>query len=275
LLRQTATVLAGTASIYSSYVAYKQDKNVYTSVTKKVTDMQEHVKSLESTISEKSFENILLKSKLVSFKDSLTKFNLKSSQDMDRLTQLREDIENKNKELDLQTDGEMLRIITEEIASLRREETLRLQSLESVIQSAHSEIKSIHIDTMDSNTQNTDNELNTATGLDPKQIQESSFGSYINNISEYIESLNIVEKIALSLLLFNYVIFSALISIVFIFYGDYLINKFHIEKRFPNLAYFIKLRRKFQSYYLLLCICWIFFILLIEILFSIGILFGI
>lgn len=44
-------------------------------------------------------------------------------------------------------------------------------------------------------------------------------------------------------------LFSCLLSIVFIFYGDQLIIKYKIEERYPKLATIIKLRRKFQNYY--------------------------
>ena len=62
--------------------------------------------------------------------------------------------------------------------------------------------------------------------------------------------LNEYQLIAVSLLLCNQIIISSLISIIFIFYGDYLIQKFNIETKYPRLYKFICLRRKFQKYYL-------------------------
>lgn len=88
----------------------------------------------------------------------------------------------------------------------------------------------------------------------------------------FIESLEIFHRIAFSLLILKSIIISSCISIIFIFYGDYLIQKFNIEKRFPKLAKIIQLRRKFQRYYLLAAISWIFIVSFIEIIFSIYVL---
>jgi hypothetical protein len=92
------------------------------------------------------------------------------------------------------------------------------------------------------------------------------------NIFNIFESLDPLDRIALSLLLLSQVIFSALVSIIFIFYGEYLIIKFDLERKYPRLAKFIQLRRKFQQYYLLFSILIIVSVLLIEILFFIAIL---
>lgn len=84
------------------------------------------------------------------------------------------------------------------------------------------------------------------------------------NINEMIKSLTTEQLGALSNLLFSNVILGSTISIVFIFYGDYLINKFKLEIRYPKLARIIQLRRTFQNYYLKLNISWILFCVLIQ-----------
>jgi hypothetical protein len=78
-----------------------------------------------------------------------------------------------------------------------------------------------------------------------------------------------MEKIAFSFLLLNQIILSSVISIIYIFYGDYLLKKFKIEQKYPKLAKVIELRRKFQSYYLLISIGWIISSVLIESVFCI------
>lgn len=77
------------------------------------------------------------------------------------------------------------------------------------------------------------------------------------DLLENFESYNAIGQLAISLLLFNYIIMSSLISIVFIFFGDYWINRLNLEVRFPKLAKIIALRRKFQKYYLILNISYI------------------
>lgn len=96
--------------------------------------------------------------------------------------------------------------------------------------------------------------------------------NFIFNPFEYFNSLDVFEKIAVCTLLLNQIILSALTSIVFIFYGDYLLEKYKIEQRFPKLAIIIKLRRKFQRYYLIMAILLILSVSLSQILFSVAIL---
>jgi hypothetical protein len=43
-----------------------------------------------------------------------------------------------------------------------------------------------------------------------------------------------------------------LFSLISIIYGDKLIIFFDLENRFPKIAKFIQIRRKFQQYYLLM-----------------------
>ena len=61
-----------------------------------------------------------------------------------------------------------------------------------------------------------------------------------------------------------FILFS-LISIISIFYGEKLIIFFDLENRFPKLAKFIQIRRKFQQYYLLMNIGLIIIVLVIII----------
>lgn len=88
------------------------------------------------------------------------------------------------------------------------------------------------------------------------------------------ENLDTYGKIALSLLLLKSVLISALLSILFIFYGDFLLNKYNLETRYPRLAKIIILRRKFSKYYLILNCSVVLFVILIEVIFSLAILFG-
>jgi hypothetical protein len=78
-----------------------------------------------------------------------------------------------------------------------------------------------------------------------------------------------VEKSAFSFLLLNQIILSSVMSILYMFYGDYLLKKYHIELKYPKLAKVIELIRKFHSDYLLMSIGWIISSVLIESIFCI------
>ena len=91
---------------------------------------------------------------------------------------------------------------------------------------------------------------------------------FIDNFKE----LDVFKQLAVSLLLGDSVIISNLISITFIFFGDFLIKKFDLENKYPSLSNIIKLRRKFQRYYLIINIGLILFIVLVQIIFSVAVL---
>lgn len=100
-----------------------------------------------------------------------------------------------------------------------------------------------------------------------------SNSSFLSNLLESFESLNGIKKIAVSLLLLNSALFSSLISIIFIYYGDYLLEKYKIAQRFPSLAKIIHLRKKFSKYYLILNCLVIIGVILVEVIFCSAILF--
>ena len=81
-----------------------------------------------------------------------------------------------------------------------------------------------------------------------------------------------MSKLAVTLLFSKSVLISAIISIIFIFYGDYLIKKYNLESKYPKLATFIKYRRQFQKYYLISSCLTIFIIIFSEIVFCIAVL---
>lgn len=92
---------------------------------------------------------------------------------------------------------------------------------------------------------------------DPSNFELSGIVEKINKSSlfywsqDWFEGLSGIQKLAFSLIISKSVFFSCLVNILFIFYGDKLIIRYNIEKRYPKLAQLIKLRRKFQSYYLI------------------------
>lgn len=90
--------------------------------------------------------------------------------------------------------------------------------------------------------------------------------------AEKFEALNTIGKLALSMLILKSVLISALISIIFIFYGEHLLVKYQVETRFPRLATVIKLRRKFSRYYLIVNCLMIAVIILFEVFVYVSIL---
>jgi hypothetical protein len=65
-----------------------------------------------------------------------------------------------------------------------------------------------------------------------------------------VNSLDHVHNIAIINLFGIFLIIISLLSIIFIFYGNILLDYLNLEQRYPKIAKIIILRRKFQGYYL-------------------------
>lgn len=113
---------------------------------------------------------------------------------------------------------------------------------------------------------NLSSESNTSTELD---INKSST---LSTLLENFENLNGIKKLAVSLLFLKITLLSSLLSIVFVFYGDYLLTKYNIENRFPKLGKIIQLRKKYTRYYLVLSSIIIITVIFTEIVLCISIL---
>lgn len=88
---------------------------------------------------------------------------------------------------------------------------------------------------------------------------------YLDSLQSFFDGLNYEQNLAIVHISGSMFILFSLISIISIFYGDKLIIFFDLENRFPKIAKFIQIRRKFQQYYLIINIGLIFIVLLIMI----------
>ena len=86
------------------------------------------------------------------------------------------------------------------------------------------------------------------------------------------ESFDGITKTACILIFNSTFIGVCLFTIVLNLYGDYLLDRFKLEVKFPKLAIFIKYRKKIGKYYIISNIIWIFFSCTFNILFGLAIL---
>lgn len=75
---------------------------------------------------------------------------------------------------------------------------------------------------------------------------------YLDSLKTFFDSLNYEQNLAVVHISGSMFILFSLINIISIFYGEKLIIFFDLENRFPKIAKFIQIRRKFQQYYLLM-----------------------
>jgi|ERR1700727_359668 len=101
--------------------------------------------------------------------------------------------------------------------------------------------------------------------------------NFINNniLSEYnqfFDSLTFIQKGAIVHTLVSISVLFLLSNLLSVYYGDKLIIYFNLENKYPKLARFIQIRRKFQDYYIRLNALIIILILLVVIYINIKIL---
>ena len=82
-------------------------------------------------------------------------------------------------------------------------------------------------------------------------IDPDIFNKFIDNLNSYLSTLDLEQIVAFTNIIGIFTILITLISIIFIFYGNLLLDYFNLEDRYPKIAKIIILRRKLQQYYLL------------------------
>jgi hypothetical protein len=95
--------------------------------------------------------------------------------------------------------------------------------------------------------------------LDSDISESSILNSYYTEYKKFLETLDLDQLYALTNFFFSIVILSSTISLISIYFGEYLITKLKIEEKFPVIAKYIRLRKKFQRFYLFLSLFYILF----------------
>lgn len=103
-------------------------------------------------------------------------------------------------------------------------------------------------------------------------IDWNSITNLLSEFSDHMDALSLIQKGAVIHICFSISILFSLFTLIGVYFGDWFINYFNLELKYPRLATFFRLRRKFQNYYFIWNSLYILFILLIVISFNIFIL---
>jgi hypothetical protein len=76
----------------------------------------------------------------------------------------------------------------------------------------------------------------------------NDFSGIINRYKDFLSSLTLEQLVPFLNVLGLIVITSCLISIMIIFYIDNILKYFEIEQKYPKIAAFIRLRRRYQLF---------------------------
>ena len=92
-----------------------------------------------------------------------------------------------------------------------------------------------------------------------------SFQYFLYQWNEMLSGLTLRELGALSHLLVGITILILLFNIIFIIYSDFFIKYFQLEEKYPRLGIFLKIRRKFNNFYIVVNFILIIYLLLLVI----------
>ena len=87
--------------------------------------------------------------------------------------------------------------------------------------------------------------------INKKLFDNNPILNIYNDFKEYLSTLSVYELCILTNIFLMIFIFTCLTTILFAFYGNYLIEKLSLELKYPKLSGIIKLRVKLQHYYIL------------------------
>ena len=111
----------------------------------------------------------------------------------------------------------------------------------------------------------------TSALINDDEVKKSSILG-LEEIWSRFETFDGLTKTACLMILSSSIVLSSLLTIVITIYGDYLLDRFKLEEKYPKLAIFIKIRKKVSKYYILSNIIHILIVCLMNMFYGITIL---
>jgi len=116
-----------------------------------------------------------------------------------------------------------------------------------------------------------ENESKIIEKINEDDVTKASIFS-LDELLNSFESLSGMSKLLLTIILSSSIILGCIFSIILNIYGNYLLDRFNLEEKFPKIALFINYRRKLSKYYLISNFLIIIIMCLINLILSISIL---
>ena len=142
--------------------------------------------------------------------------------------------------------SEEIKNIKDQVTQVQEQNNQIIAQNEQII-SQNEEIK-----TQNSSAEKLSKSLDTlSSDNNNKFMDDFDIKSFIKDIYDYLDTLTQIQELSLLHTLIFIIIILNLYSILGIFFGNELIKYFDLENKLPKLAFFFKLRTKFQRYYLI------------------------
>jgi type I site-specific restriction endonuclease len=196
-----------------------QNKIIIESLKKRIELQEDLISKYEGQI-KKDLDYTKLSSRITDINEETDK----ALRENDKLAEISNNLNNSN-------------LDTSQIEFINKDISYHINNLENYLSSSNSkleELKNIVKDIFGSGPSSSTNYLGKDT---------------FDNLQVYLSSLPIEKVGALGHILISLAILLSVLSLISVFYGDSLIKYYNLETKFPKLAKFIQLRRKFQQYY--------------------------
>jgi hypothetical protein len=265
-IKKAAGIFLVSASAYSNYLTisnaneptYKQKAAEFEKQYNETKSLLEKVKNdriMTNLIHKLNFENIDTDT------SKLTKIKTEKSELLRRI----EDNKWNAKFKDGKTDyKELIRKDEKSLQLLGLEEERAISDLKSSVNCGSSYAQHVH---------NKTNETEMVEFINQEDIKKSSILDFdLEAWWVKFETLSGLNKLVCTMLLSNYLILWCIYSILIGIYGEYLLNRFKLEERFPKIAFIIKYRKRVQKYYMITNFLMIIIICLINMVFGLSVL---
>ena len=262
---QSPTVVKAERDAFIAKFNVAQDE--LSKTVKTLQDYQNHDVILRAKAHSITEANNIVKSKVMEIgdiKSKLMEAGLADSQRFDLLRQL----DQKNIEF-LNLIKEHTNSMIEFTNEVKKGSNLNLISNQSdIVSNSVNTSQNKVLDSTNKLVDSTDNVV-SSTELSSTDVKQSSVLGSLSEmkvvINEELATLSSEQLGCLTNLLGFIMILGGMVTITLVLFGEYLINYFKLDQRYPKLVKYIKLRQTFNKYYLIINIIIIYLILILYI----------
>jgi F0F1-type ATP synthase membrane subunit c/vacuolar-type H+-ATPase subunit K len=240
-VKNALSFATGAATFFGTDLAYNCDTKEQLLIKKK-----EFQESIARDLAKKEISNIHIKANNLSNSLRMKEISTECGFKMEKLAQITGQMKTYEEGIQTETDPNKKSVFEYELRNFHNEHERLRNSINSLVKEQQNIANFLITNNVETNTsEEIKDKIHKSSIID----FDSFFGGF--------EKLNIIEKMACCFIVSGGAILSCILSIILTLYGDYLLDKFKLETRYPKLAKIILLRKKLHSYYLKINIFWI------------------
>lgn len=263
-LKKACAIFISAASGYYTYLSIR-DEHLKTKTLDEVKkDMIKVKQEAKRSSDEYTYQNFQTKIRFESIERNITDLN----KNQEEKSKLQSEVEKANTEWSSATNTTE----KEKLLDYIRIKTLEIRTIDTENKKLNAEInKDVEAGRKFSDL--ISKEENESTVMDKiNDVKKSSMSSILEDFLTKFESLDGISKLAFVVTFSSSIIFWCLLGTILNIYGNYLLERFKLEDRYPKLALIIKYRKKLSNYYIISNCLVIFSLCLVNIILGLSIL---